>query len=178
MGGELQVESVPGKGSKFSFTVAVAAGTTVAPEDNAQAALAAGESAKQERRTSVVHVLLAEDNKVNQTVATRMLQKLGCTVTVAADGAEAVEFASRREFDLILMDCHMPNMDGFAATAAIRAMERGGSTHRIIVAQTANAMEGDRETCLKASMDDYVTKPFTSDTLANVLKRWVPGAGV
>ena len=113
-----------------------------------------------------------------------MLEKLGCKVTVASDGAEAVDQASRQHFDLIFMDCHMPNMDGFAATAAIRAMELtenkngGRQTHRIIIAQTANAMEGDRETCIAAAMDDYMSKPYTRDMLKVVIQRWVPGARV
>ncbi len=180
MEGELQVESTPGKGSCFRFTVAVDVGSvsSVSESHGAHAILEASNVAG----ATLMEVLLAEDNKVNQLVATRMLEKLGCKVTVAADGREAVEQASRRHFDLILMDCHMPNMDGFAATAAIRAMEQqqgaanaGAQRRHIIIAQTANAMEGDRETCLAASMNDYLAKPFSSEKLAAVLRRWVPG---
>ncbi len=181
MGGELTVESTPGKGSRFSFTVAVTAGIVAQPVEAAPAASVSIGASNPTAMNKVPEILLAEDNKVNQLVATRMLEKLGCKVTVAADGLQAVDHASRREFDLILMDCHMPNMDGFAATAAIRALEqaenKSGRTRqrRIIVAQTANAMEGDRETCLAAEMDDYMAKPFTREILAAVIKRWVPG---
>ena len=179
MDGAMRVESTPGQGSRFSFTIPVAVGSELA----ALPAAPVGASVSQQVAASAptqIHVLLAEDNKINQMVATRMLEKLGCKVTVAQDGVQAVEQVSREKFDLILMDCHMPNMDGFAATAAIRALEQrvgtaGGLQRHIIIAQTANAMEGDRETCLAASMDDYMTKPFTSDTLAAVLKRWAPG---
>ena len=180
MDGELQAESTPGKGSCFRFTVAVDVGgvSAVSESHGAHASLEASNVAG----ATLMEVLLAEDNKVNQLVATRMLEKLGCKVTVAADGREAVEQASRRHFDLILMDCHMPNMDGFAAKAAIRAMEQqqgaanaGAQRRHIIIAQTANAMEGDRETCLAASMNDYLAKPFSSEKLAAVLRRWVPG---
>ncbi len=179
MGGELQVKSTPGKGSCFTFTVAVKAGDALAHSEVAHPA-AARDTHKPRTHDAPVEVLLAEDNRVNQMVATRMLEKLGCKVTVASDGAIAVDLASTRTFDLILMDCHMPNMDGFAATAAIRAMENtqaGDKLRRIIIAQTANAMEGDRETCLAASMDDYITKPYTSETLGQMLKRWVPVIG-
>ena len=186
MGGQLTVESTPGKGSRFSFTVEVAAGTQGQADESAQAHRAGIAPSQMPEKTTMVQVqvLLAEDNRVNQLVATRMLEKLGCKVTVASDGAEAVDQASRQHFDLIFMDCHMPNMDGFAATAAIRAMELtenkngGRQTHRIIIAQTANAMEGDRETCIAAAMDDYMSKPYTRDMLKVVIQRWVPGARV
>ena len=178
MGGELWVKSTPGKGSQFGFTVEVTIGDAWAGEEAAPAGAPTQPRQAASRATTVAtEVLLAEDNVVNQVVATRMLERLGCNVTLAVDGAKAVELASQRAFDVILMDCHMPNMDGFAATAAIRAMEKtdAGGTRRVIVAQTANAMEGDRETCLAASMDDYITKPYTLETLEGVLKRWVRG---
>lgn len=119
-------------------------------------------------------VLLAEDNNVNQIVACAMLKKLGCTITVAKDGQEALEHVKVRHFDLILMDCHMPNLDGFAATAAIRELEKQGGPRHIIIAQTANAMEGDRESCLAAGMDDYISKPIAANALAEVIQRWAP----
>ena len=175
MGGELHVESISGKGSRFTFTVTVLAQTTPSALDQAPAGIP--NTRQPVKRDAVVEVLPAEDNKVNQMVARKMLEKLGCRVTVASDGAEAVDWAARQSFDLILMDCQMPNMDGFAATAAIRAMEKGGNVHRIIVAQTANDMEGDREVCLAASMDDYITKLFNTDKLAEIIQQWVPGAG-
>ncbi|MCX7898389.1 MAG: PAS domain S-box protein [Rhodocyclaceae bacterium] len=118
-------------------------------------------------------VLLAEDNAVNQRVAASMLQKLGCEVVIATDGRQAVELWQKGTFDLVLMDCQMPEMDGFAATAAIRRGEEG-ARHTPIVAMTANALEGDRERCLAAGMDDYLSKPITRARLMTVLARWLP----
>ena len=132
-------------------------------------------------------VLLVEDNPVNEEVATAMLQGLGCRVEVARDGHEAVAaYAARGSsristdaFDLILMDCQMPEMDGFTATAAIRRQEASAATSsttpRIpIIALTADAMHGDRARCLAAGMDDYVSKPFGQEELHVVLRRWLP----
>lgn len=105
-----------------------------------------------------------------------MLEILGCTTAVAEQGKEAVETAAHGAFDLILMDCHMPEMDGLTATGLIRAHEQQSvpARHTIIVALTANALEGDRERCLAAGMDDYLTKPFTLDALKELLQRWLP----
>jgi CheY-like chemotaxis protein len=117
-------------------------------------------------------ILVAEDNRVNQTVITRMLQKLGHRVDVAANGLEAVSALRRVAYDLVFMDCQMPEMDGFGATRSIRAGEAGTPRHIPIVALTANAMQGDREQCLAAGMDDYIAKPVTKQTLAAALERW------
>ena len=182
MGGTMTVESTPGAGSRFSFTVKASA----ASEQETKATLNASEESIDPavRRNAPtlprlsrpagagMNVLLAEDNPVNQAVAQAMLKQLGCTITLAKDGRAAVEHAQARHFDLILMDCHMPEMDGYAATAAIRALERDGRPRQVIVAQTANAMEGDREGCLKAGMDDYISKPFNREKLAEVVVRW------
>ncbi|QXE90105.1 response regulator [Geomonas subterranea] len=120
-------------------------------------------------------VLLVEDNPVNQDVATAMLEASGCRVSVANNGAEALEAVSRRDFDLIFMDCQMPVMDGYAATRAIRERERSAPEvkHRTIIALTAHAMRGDREQCFAAGMDDYLTKPFTQAQLVALLQRWI-----
>ncbi len=115
-------------------------------------------------------VLIAEDNPVNQKVAQRMVQRLGYRFEVVANGAAAVEAVSRRNYDLILMDCQMPEMDGFEATARVRALERD-SRHTPIVAMTAYAMTGDRERCIGAGMDDYLSKPLRIDDLAVAIQR-------
>jgi len=125
------------------------------------------------------HVLLAEDNRVNQLVVIAMLEKLGCRVQVVGDGYAVLEALAGRSYDLILMDCQMPNLDGFAATAAIRIreQEQPGARRMPVIALTANAMEGDRERCLVAGMDDYLVKPLHAGALYAALKRWhEPGA--
>ncbi len=124
------------------------------------------------------HILLTEDNPINREVTLGMVDLLGCTVTMADNGREALDAASRTTFDLILMDCQMPEMDGFTATTAIRRQETDAADgrHVPIIALTANAMEGDRARCLAAGMDDYLAKPFTLSQLKAVLTQWLtPG---
>ncbi len=118
-------------------------------------------------------VLIVEDNAVNQMVAARLLEKLGCRVDVAANGREAVEMVGLLPYDAIFMDCQMPEMDGFEATQEIRRRE-GSSFHHPIIAMTANAMLGDRERCLDAGMDDYVSKPIRKADLTETLERHLP----
>ena len=121
-------------------------------------------------------ILVAEDNEVNQAVANMMLSDVGCDVDVAVNGQEAVERSSANHYDLILMDCQMPELDGYEATRAIRQQERSGSgtVHTPIIALTAHAMTGDREKCLAAGMDGHLSKPFTKHQLEEVLKHWLP----
>jgi CheY-like chemotaxis protein len=116
-------------------------------------------------------VLVAEDNVVNQKVAVRMLQRLGFLPEVVSHGLDAVRAARETDYDAILMDCQMPEMDGYQATAEIRR-SRGAGRWIPIIALTANAMEGDREKCLEAGMDDYLAKPFSLKALGDVLDRW------
>jgi two-component system, sensor histidine kinase and response regulator len=119
-----------------------------------------------------IRVLVVEDNIINQKVAVRMLEKLGCRVDVAANGAKALDALAGYTYDLVFMDCQMPEMDGFTATAAIRERERQTDRHLPIIAMTANAIRGDREQCLAAGMDDYISKPVDFDSLSLVLQRW------
>jgi CheY-like chemotaxis protein len=118
-------------------------------------------------------ILLAEDNVVNREVALRMLGRLGYQVDYVEDGRGAIEAAAERLYDAILMDCQMPDVDGFAATAAIRQLD-GPAARTPIIALTASAMHGDRERCLASGMDDYITKPVRRALLSEVLRRWVP----
>jgi len=138
------------------------------------AALAA--KSESPRDASVIaRVLVVEDNPINQRVASKILERLGCRSDIASDGRKGVEMAFQFPYEIIFMDCQMPEMDGFEATAEIRRRE-GSAAHRIIVAMTANAMQGDRERCLAAGMDDYITKPVNRSELAEILKRYLHSA--
>jgi len=124
-----------------------------------------------------VRLLLAEDNLVNQHVAQAVLRKLGIKADLAVNGREAVEAVQAKDYDLVLMDCQMPEMDGYQATRQIREQESPG--RRVpILAMTANAMQGDRERCLECGMDDYLAKPVTLDGLKNALHRWLPAGSI
>jgi len=118
------------------------------------------------------HVLLVEDNLVNQKVAGRMLERLGCRIQIAANGKEAVEMLDQFDYQAILMDCQMPEMDGFEATEEIRRRQ-GSQRHTPIIAMTAHALAGDRERCLEAGMDDYLSKPIRLQDLESTLRRWL-----
>jgi two-component system sensor histidine kinase/response regulator len=119
------------------------------------------------------HILVVEDNAVNQMVASRMLQRLGCRIDIATDGKKATEMVRATSYDLVFMDCQMPIMDGYEATAEIRRAESPGN-RRVIVAMTANAMQSDRERCIQAGMDDYISKPVNKAEVVAILKRHIP----
>jgi CheY-like chemotaxis protein len=121
-----------------------------------------------------LRVLVVEDNPVNQRVAATMLASFGCQVTLVANGREAVEALVRPTFDLVLMDCFMPEMDGFEATRLIRQREWGTARHVPIIALTASASDDERLRCLEAGMDDYLAKPYRKAELAQVLDRHLP----
>ena len=117
-----------------------------------------------------MRILMAEDNAINQRVGKLILQRAGIAIDLVADGKEAVEAHQASPYDLILMDCQMPAMDGFEASRRIRQMQ---SKQPIIVAVTANALVGERERCLEAGMDDYLSKPFQAEQLVAVVKKWL-----
>jgi CheY-like chemotaxis protein len=125
----------------------------------------AGSDSKNDLPTVSLRILVAEDNPVNQAVVSRMLERAGHTVVIASNGQEAVDLQSAGGFDLILMDIHMPVLDGFEAMARIREMNGTGSVRTPVIALTANAMTGDRERCLRAGMDGYISKPVSRDLL-------------
>jgi len=139
--------------------------------DKAPAALVTRHRLDEEAASRRPHVLLAEDDTINARIAVRTLEKLGYRVDLVSGGDEAVESLGRREYAAVLMDCQMPGMDGYAATAAIRENEQG-AVHTPIIAMTASAMSGDRQRCLNAGMDDYLSKPFKAEVLAAVLGKW------
>jgi CheY-like chemotaxis protein len=122
-------------------------------------------------------VLLVDDERLNRLVAVRTLERQGVFVVTADNGVEAVANAALERFDAIIMDCQMPTMDGFQATAAIRKREAHIETspHTPIIGLSARAMDGDREAALAAGMDDYLTKPLRADELRSTLQRWLPG---
>jgi CheY-like chemotaxis protein/HPt (histidine-containing phosphotransfer) domain-containing protein len=131
--------------------------------------------AVREMRRGAVRILLAEDNVTNQQVALGILKKLGLRADAVGDGAEAITALEMSPYDLVLMDVQMPKVDGLEATRRIRDPRSAVLHHRIpIIAMTAHAMQGDRDLCLKAGMDDYVTKPISPEALATALDRWLP----
>ena len=163
MGGTLQAESKEGSGSTFTLEIPLPFQQSPAHRQQAAgdaAPIAAGQE-----------ILLVEDNPVNQTVIEAMLRSLGYRVTLVADGIQAVRSAERQRYDAILMDCRLPVLDGYSATREIRAQENGRRVP--IIALTANALQGDRENCLQAGMNDYLAKPFKRAELQRILQRWI-----
>jgi len=168
MGGQIQVQSESGKGSTFWVDLPLPLTHAAAKPSRAETA-----SAEPQPLPTGLRILLVEDNEVNRKVAVRMLQKLGCEVDIAENGQQAIEKTSRQHYDIVFMDVYMPAMDGYEATRRIRQREEATDSHQVIIAMTANAMEGDRDRCLQAGMDDYLAKPFREADLRQTIARWV-----
>jgi signal transduction histidine kinase/CheY-like chemotaxis protein len=166
MQGEVGLASEPGRGSTFWFEVNLV-----------RAAAVPLPAAPHETPSASGHVLLAEDNMVNQLVLYEMLTRLGCTVDVVADGLAASQAAFAARYDVIFMDCHMPGMDGYEATRLIRQQENGSQRRTPIVALTAAALPEDRQACLASGMDGFLSKPATLSQLGAEVRRWMTGGG-
>jgi signal transduction histidine kinase/ActR/RegA family two-component response regulator len=167
MGATISAESELGRGSTFRFTIDLA----VAREAG-RATADATETASPNWSKSP-RVLVAEDDPVNQTVIARSLERAGCDADIVGDGEQALRALSERHYDLVLMDCQMPVIDGYEATRELRRRE-GSGHHTPVIAMTAHAMDGAAEDCLQAGMDDYLSKPLRRDRLNEALRRWIP----
>ncbi|MDH0731866.1 ATP-binding protein [Pseudomonas sichuanensis] len=165
MGGQLRGESREGLGSTFTLEMPLALA-------NAAAALPVGATAAGAPGGNGERILLVEDNPVNQSVIEAMLRSLGFEVSLAMDGAQAVDLVQQQRFAAVLMDCRLPQVDGFEATRRIRQLAQGDGLP--IIALTASVLEGDRERCLAAGMNDYLSKPFKRTDLQRILHRWLP----
>ena len=170
MGGTIGAESQPGQGSTFWFELVLAATVESAtpPAPSSETNAGGGPA-----WLSSPLVLVAEDSQINQIVAARSLERCGCRVEVVGDGREALRALEARSYDAVLMDCQMPDMDGYQATAELRRRE-AGARRTPVIAMTAHAMDGDRKRCLDAGMDDYVSKPMRHTALVAALMRWIP----
>ncbi len=174
MGGEIGMESEEGVGSTFWFTMDLKPSlvSKTKPAENGQSDKASNSFDFNQGLRKRLRVLVAEDNAINQRLALKLLEKLGCNGDAVADGREAVKALSEIPYDLVLMDCMMPEMDGYEATRRIRDSASPVLDHEIpVIAMTANVMKGDRERCIAAGMDDYVSKPVDPQVLAETIQR-------
>jgi len=171
MGGAMMVESKPGEGSAFSYT------TSLLPAIQRKTSAHAGKASTPSMtdRTTALRVLVVDDNEINQVVACKFLQKLGCQVEVARNGREAVDSIARATYDAVLMDCEMPEMTGYEATQEIRRHEQHTAKHLPVIALTGHASPEDAAKCRQAGMDDVLTKPLTLPALREKLERLLAG---
>jgi CheY-like chemotaxis protein len=168
MNGTIGADSEPGRGSTFWFEIPLPA---VAVEPQRGGARVVHLSERRGAPDPAL-VLVVEDSPVNRLVAVRVLERCGFRAHVVNDGREALQALSTQRYDAVLMDCQMPDIDGYEATKELRRRE-GGDRHTPVIAMTAHAMTGDRERCLEAGMDDYIAKPVRAQTLNDVLRRWI-----
>jgi signal transduction histidine kinase/CheY-like chemotaxis protein/HPt (histidine-containing phosphotransfer) domain-containing protein len=168
MGGTIGVESEPGKGSTFWVTALL---EKCVENTETAAVTGRGSQGGLGSRARGLHMLVVEDHEANQKVASLMLEGLGCTVDIVSDGREGVAAAGARSYDIIFMDCHMPVMNGFEATAAIRKAE-DPARRNVIIAMTASANQEEKENCITSGMDDFVPKPILLDDLLRAIDRW------
>jgi PAS domain S-box-containing protein len=173
MGGTIGFESRPGQGSTFFFDVPLEKATEETLRHSSGKVRAAANARAGASDTPLPRVLVAEDNPINRRIAVKILTNLGFSAEIAENGAKAVEMHRDAPYDAILMDCQMPEMDGYQATALIRADERISGTRVPILATTAHAMVGDRQVCLDAGMDDYLAKPIRVPLLSEMLSAWI-----
>jgi signal transduction histidine kinase/CheY-like chemotaxis protein len=166
MNGKMWLESEVGQGSTFHFTACFVLGLSQTARPAAALPIAPRQTPRESRQ---LRILVAEDNAVNQAVIMRVLQKMGHSAVLARNGKEALALATNEKFEVAFMDVQMPEMDGLAATAAIREAEKITMTHLPIIAMTAHAMKGDRERCLQAGMDGYISKPLRFSDIEDVL---------
>jgi two-component system, sensor histidine kinase and response regulator len=174
MGGEIKVTSAVNKGSIFYFTIPITVDRISGKEEKCQTEDERDREpdiCPPEQEEEGLDILLVEDKRMNQKLATVLLERKGHHVFTAKNGREALDKIKARQFDAVLMDIHMPVMDGWKATELIRAAEEGQERHTIIIAMTASAMPEDRDKCRKAGMDYYISKPINSDELYEVLSR-------
>ncbi|MFZ5949447.1 MAG: ATP-binding protein, partial [Candidatus Rifleibacteriota bacterium] len=178
MNGTLDFNSEESRGSEFFFSVEFAAATQDSLEklNNSAAGVKISDSEIPEtfsKRNFHFKALLVEDNQTNQIVAGAMLESLGLNVEIAGNGVEAVNLVLEKNYDIVFMDCQMPELDGFAATSMIRSSGLESLAHLPIIAMTAGALAGDREKCLASGMNDYIAKPFRMSELENMIRHWL-----
>lgn len=170
MGGTLSVQSALGKGSVFSFNLPLVASQSKLKNIATDSEESQVVNYQYNNKTKI---LVAEDNLLSQRVAIKILEKFGLQADIVNNGIEALNAIKKQNYNLILLDCQMPEMDGFTVAKEIRNLEKQTNSRIIIIAMTAFALEGDREKCIKAGMDDYISKPIDLDSFSNLLNRWM-----